>query len=287
MNIEVRHPEPHNIHAMKKIWQTCFGDTDDYVDMFFNTYFKPELALVAFADLKPVGIMFMLPATLCIDKKEYIGEYIYAAAVNPDYRKMGIMRTMERAVQNLSISQGLSFLALIPQTSSLYKMYEKFGYRTAFYTGIKSYMPFKSNMVTGIKMSSCSKEEFIELRNQFMKTKSVYIDLLPPFDSYRYAELKKIGGNIMKVTMNNKNFYLAGIKRKNDFYIKETSLDEKDLAKAASFIANEFGVDTIRARGMKGHVDTIVPLGMFKSFDDNIDINTVKSKRTYMNLMLD
>lgn len=287
MTIEVRHPEPHNILAMKKIWKSCFGDSDEYISLFFDNCFKPDMALVAFCDMRPVGMLFMIPTMLNFEGKEYIGEYIYAVAVKKEFRKIGIMRRLEKKATQIATDQKLSFLALIPQSRPLFRMYEKLQYKTAFYTGITSFMPFKYFDVENVKVSACKKDDFLALRSEFLSTKPSFVDLLSPFDEYRYAEIIKIGGSIMTVTINDKLYYFTGFKRNNCYMIKETSLDPIALKKALPVIASTFKVELVKARGLSGRVDEIAPYGMFKSLDGEINVNMLKCKRTYMNMMLD
>lgn len=287
MSIEVRQPEPHNVHALKHIWKACFEDTEEYINMFFETAYTSQNTLVAFYDLKPVGMLFLLPARLYFGDKKYDGRYIYAAGVNPDYRKKGIMRQLEKAAQQFVKSQNADFISLIPQNEGLYKMYEKLGYKTAFYQGLKTYMPFRSERVAGAVINPCSKEDFILMRHNFMKTKPYILDLRPPYDDYRFVEMKKSATEILNISFEGQNFYIAGYKRRLNFVIKETNLPEETLCKLLPLIAIEFGVDFIRTRGIPGRVDEIVPYGMYKSFNEEIDTNTVKGSHTYMNLMLD
>ncbi|MEG2429541.1 MAG: GNAT family N-acetyltransferase [Oscillospiraceae bacterium] len=287
MGIEVRQPEPHNVHAMKHIWKSCFDDTQEYIDMFFETAYTPQNALVAFYDLKPVGMLFLLPARLYFDDRKFDGRYIYAASVSPEYRKKGIMRELEKAAQQFVKSQKADFISLIPQTDGLYKMYEKLGYKTAFYQGLKTYMPFRSEKVAGARIDACSKEDFILMRHNFMKTKPFILDLRPPYDDYRFVEMKKSGTDIISVLFEEQKYYIVGYKRGLNFVIKETNLCEETLCKLLPMLAKEYSVEFIRTRGVPGRVDEIVPYGMYKSFNEEIDINTIKGNHTYMNLMLD
>ena len=31
---------------LKSLWKTVFGDTDDYIELFFDTFYSPELCAV-------------------------------------------------------------------------------------------------------------------------------------------------------------------------------------------------------------------------------------------------
>lgn len=287
MSITVKNAEPHNLHALKKIWKQCFGDSDEYINAFFEKGFKPEYSLIALYDLKPVGMMYTLPAMMNHRGKEYMGEYLYAVAVKPEYRNMGVMRAMEEKAVELARKQGLSFLSLVPEHTDLYKMYEKLGYRTAYYNYIRTHMPFKQLRTDNVSIRPCDRMEFSRLREAYLHSKKNYIDFLPPYDDYRYSELQAVENNIMLAVVDAEKFYFTGFKRGNIFLIKETSLNESGLKRIMPLIANEYNVDVISVRGKKGLVDSISPYAMYKSIDNEVDANAIKEIGGYVNLMLD
>lgn len=288
MSITVKRPEPHNTPALKRIWQTCFEDTTEYVDTFFENGFHAENALVALYESKPVGMMYTLPSLLKVNGKEYLGEYIYAAAVLPEYRNKGILRKMEEEATALAAKNQISFLTLIPQHDGLFKMYEKMGYRTAFYNSIRSYMPFKTTQTLGCSIRPCDAITFKELRGKFLSTKPYYIDFLPPYDDYRFIETQTVGANLMLAVVDAVKYYFIGFRRGSVYLIKETNLTESALKRILPLVATEYKVDIVSVRGSGGGVvDSITPYAMYKCIDGAVDINAIKSNRAYINLMLD
>lgn len=288
MSITVKQPEVHNIHALKNIWKICFGDTDEYINTFFEKGFKPEYALVALYDFKPVGMLYLLPALLEYKGKEYIGQYVYAVGVKPEYRKMGIMRALEEKATELAKASGLSFLTLIPKNESLYKMYSKLGYTASIYHNIRSHMPFKNAKTENIRLSKCSNTDFLNLRELHLKSMPSYVDFLSPFDKYRFDELAAAKSDITLADIDGVKHYFVGFKRSGIYLIKETSMNESELKRVMPLIANEYNVDVVSVRAFsKGVVDKIVPYAMYKSLDDAVTANDIKASRTFMNLMLD
>ncbi|WMJ23437.1 GNAT family N-acetyltransferase [Paludicola sp. MB14-C6] len=287
MSIEVKHPQPHNVLAMKKIWQTCFGDDMSYIDFFFERCFNPEHALVAYYDYKPVAMMFLLPTSLKISEKEYMGAYIYAVATKPDYRGMGIMKLMEQKAVEVSTSKGIKYLCLVPQTKSLYHMYEKIGYKTTFYVTQKKYMPLGTPNSSEIMIENCNKIEFTTLRKKFVHQLNSFVEFDNELQEYRFEEFVHTGIHILKVTTTKTVGYIVGYQEKDCFVVKETSLDKDDLTKAMNVLVQKFKVTFVKVRGQKGVIDEILPFGMYKSLSPEIDDIYVKAKNPYMNLMLD
>lgn len=288
MSITVRQPETHNVHALKNIWKVCFGDTDEYINTFFEKGFKPEYSLVALYDYKPVGMLYLLPALLEHKGKEYIGQYVYAVGVKPEYRNMGVMRALEAKAVEQAKAAELSFLTLIPKNESFYKMYAKLGYSASIYHNIRSHMPFKNTRTDNITIRKCSKADYISMREIYLKSMSSYIDFLSPFDSYRFDELVAANTDATIAVIDGAKHYFVGFKRSGIYLIKETDMDEAELKKVMPLIANEYNVDVVSVRAFnKGVVDKIVPYAMYKSLDDAVTANDIKANRTFMNLMLD
>lgn len=287
MSIEVKYPEEHNVYAMKRIWKICFGDTDEYINFFFEKVYKKENALVAFYDLKPVGMLFMLPCKLKINDREYKGNYLYAVCTKPDYRNKGIMRQLELGAQFVAKALKLDFLCLVPATPSLFKMYEKLDYKSTFYLGHKKAMVFPSSHVEGIEISNCSKDEFISIRNTFLNQKACYLDFNESLIDFRYENFIHLEWQLLHIKANGNSHYIAGYLQDDTFIIHETTLDTDLLNLALPLVAERFDTTFIKARGLKGKIDSIEPFGMFKWTNSEMNSSNIKSLNPYMNLMLD
>lgn len=287
MSIEVKYPEPHNIYAMKRMWQICFKDTDEYIQSFFEQCFQPQRALVAFYDLKPAGMLFMLPAAFMVDGVSYKGNYLYAVCTKPEFQGKGIMRMLERKAQEETLQTGGVFTCLVPQTSSLFKMYEKIGYKTAFYLGERDAVAFPSEHIEGIHIEECKKEAFLDLRKIYLSEKSAYVDFEEDIQMFRFDEFQRAGGKINLVYIEERQYYVAGYLEKSTYIIKETSLDNDTLKSVLPLIAYENDAAFLKIRGIKGRVDNIKPYGMVKWLDQTKNTVEIKGLSPYMNMMLD
>lgn len=287
MSIEVKYPEPHNVYAMKRMWQVCFGDTDEYINFVFEKCFKKENALVAFYDLKPVGMLFMLPVKLKTKDKEFHGYYLYAVCTKPEYRNKGIMRQLELGAEFVAKTLNLDFLCLVPATTPLFSMYEKLGYKSTFYLGHKNLMIFPDNHIDGIDVRNCSKEDFLSIRRCYLNKKDCYLDFYNPLKDYRFEEFQNAGGHILHITIEKDEYYIAGYKQNDTFIVKETTLDTNQLNRVLPLVAFEFDTTFFKVRGLKGKIDSIEPFGMFKWTSTEMNTSFIKSLNPYMNMMLD
>ena len=119
------YPTPAQVPILKQLWQTAFGDTEEFLQDFFSTAFSPLRCRIAQVKEQTVGMLYWFDVT-CRDQKM---AYLYALAVHPDHRGQGIGRRLMEDTQELLKSQGCSGVLLVPQTEELRAMYAAFGYR--------------------------------------------------------------------------------------------------------------------------------------------------------------
>ena len=82
------------IGQLKALWKNVFGDTDEYISLFFEKRFTPSQCVAAISGGKVVGMLFLLPFDLVCGNERYSGRYIYAVATHPDHRRQGISEAM-------------------------------------------------------------------------------------------------------------------------------------------------------------------------------------------------
>lgn len=115
---------------MKRLWKTCFGDTDAYIDGFFSRF--KDAAVVTDGE-KLCAMAFLLPVSyLQPDGEEQRGAYLYAVCTEPSQRNKGCCRAVCAEAERLARENGADFLFLRPAEPSLGKLYEKLGYKLSF-----------------------------------------------------------------------------------------------------------------------------------------------------------
>ena len=118
------------ISELRQLWKNTFGDSDAFLDIFFETVFPLGRCTC-------VTSYTYLVASLYWFDCEFSGQkiaYIYAVATAEEFRGQGICHAlMEYTHEHLKM-QGYAGAILSPANESLFSFYEKIGYRTCAYT---------------------------------------------------------------------------------------------------------------------------------------------------------
>lgn len=171
--------ESRYIEGLKEIWQRAFGDSDEYISLFFTYAYDNAETFAEFDGEKIVSVLYLLSCEIRVGDKLYKGRYLYAAATMPEYRSRGIMSRLIREAQSHAEKQALDFIALVPGQESLYDYYRRFSFESTM---------FKSKgVLEGTAQGDCPSDEltFDEVYN---RRKNIPGDLLMPcYSFFSYA----------------------------------------------------------------------------------------------------
>ena len=126
------HAQAADIPALKQLWMTCFGDTEDYVNLYFDHSFSPEQVFVLRAE-QIAAMLISLPVThVAADGEAQQGAYLYAVCTAPELRGRGLCRALMQQTEQALAAQGCTFTCLKAGSEGLSAMYERMGYQTTF-----------------------------------------------------------------------------------------------------------------------------------------------------------
>ena len=223
--------KPSDVPALKRLWKSVFGDTNRYIDRYFNSLFSVIRIAVARTERgRPVSMLSMLPAVFRTDATDYTGHYIYAAATHRRYEGRGIMTGLLTFACDAAAERGECFSCLIPASASLFDFYEKRGYRTVFYRDIL-HMPSveKRPETAEWTVSRMSREELLRLRTAFAEKLPACIMQDPLLYPYIYEELLESGTDILLVRGKDKAGYAVCYAIDSFLAVKETSFSVREL----------------------------------------------------------
>lgn len=119
------HPTSRHQKRLRQLWQQAFGDTNAFLDCFFETAFLPENCLCTFENDAPVAVLYWIDCHLAGRKLAYI----YAVVTDPAHRGRGLCRKLIGDTHVLLASRGYAGAVLVPQQEGLRAMYAGMGYR--------------------------------------------------------------------------------------------------------------------------------------------------------------
>ncbi len=120
--ISLRRSLPGDEPELKKLWKSVFGDTDRFIDAFFEVLYEPGEAYAAVYDGKIISAGYCLPGVAAKSRK---CSYIYAMATYPEYRGQGLAAMIGRRLIDDAFDGGADIVATLPATESLVGWYEK------------------------------------------------------------------------------------------------------------------------------------------------------------------
>lgn len=118
--------------VVQDMWQICFADTPEFVEMYFSEKYQPENTLLYSADGQIVASLQMLPYTFSFYGREILAAYVSGACTLPEYRGRGIMGELLQAAFATMQERNIPLSVLIPAEDWLYGYYARCGYATVF-----------------------------------------------------------------------------------------------------------------------------------------------------------
>jgi predicted N-acetyltransferase YhbS len=152
------------VPILKQLWQSAFGDTEEFLQDFFSTAYSPLRCRVAQVNDQTVGMLYWFDVT-CRDQKL---AYLYAVATHPDHRNRGLCRKLLADTHALLSKSGYAASVLVPGEKRLFEMYEKMGYQR--FSGMDSFTVKASNPIA---LSPLNAGEYATLRRQYLPEKGI------------------------------------------------------------------------------------------------------------------
>ncbi len=116
-----------------QIWQECFNDSDEYIEMYFNRVYRDDDALLLIKNDIPISSMLLQRYAMSFHGDVVNMGYIYGAGTRKQLRGNGYMSELMVDSLKTSFTRGDMLCSLIPANEWLYNYYSKFGFSTVFY----------------------------------------------------------------------------------------------------------------------------------------------------------
>lgn len=125
--------------GMERLWKDTFHDSDAYIRLIFDGYFKEGMKGYVLENGNLIAGMLGIPYQFELMNEEEPGGmrrasglYLCGLATAPEYRKQGIMERLIEHAEEEAKKSGYDFLFLIPANDHLRKYYSRFNFEDAF-----------------------------------------------------------------------------------------------------------------------------------------------------------
>ncbi len=125
------------------MWKRCFGDPDDYMELYFRYKYRPEDTLLYMEGSKAVASMQMLTYRFTFHGVEIPVIYLSGVCTLPAYRNRGYARALLMEGFSEAIRRGVPLIILVPQEEGVMNWYTQYGFTRTFDPGREPLLSLK------------------------------------------------------------------------------------------------------------------------------------------------
>lgn len=117
-------PHKSQLPALRALWQEAFGDSEAFLDCFFQVAYAPDRCRCLMIDDTPVAALYWFDCT-CRGRRL---AYLYAVATAKAHRGKGLCHALMADTHRHLAILGYAGTVLVPGDPTLFSFYEKMGY---------------------------------------------------------------------------------------------------------------------------------------------------------------
>lgn len=261
--------------VLKKIWQACFDDPQEYIDTHYANHKYCARTIVLCENDKIVSMFDMIDIQIRSCGQVHKCFYIYAAATLPEYQGKGYMHRLIDHACDMAKDEGMAAAVLIPQSKSLVEFYQKQGFNNHISYDI---IEFQRKSAASI-ISPLSESEFIEVKNKYENSLADCVLHSSNLSSLIYKQTKTLTGLPVKIQTFGNESYAICYKEKRRLFIQEISSADEYLEGDISALCDYFDVKKAKVIRMGEKY----LYGLARQLNSQI----IKWDKLYMNTMLD
>lgn len=149
------------------LWKDTFHDSDEYITLFFDKYFTPELVEYEVSGPEVVGALVGVPYEFGGGDNRVRGLYLCGLCTKPRYRGQGIMTRLLENINRRAADMGYAFTFLIPASARLRCFYADRGYVDAFHRCQLNYTSLHDFKLEYDMILEAQKEKVADLKRRY------------------------------------------------------------------------------------------------------------------------
>ncbi|MDR1774085.1 MAG: GNAT family N-acetyltransferase [Clostridioides sp.] len=127
--IKARLATEKDLKDVRKIWDYCFNDPEEYADYYFQKRYKPNNNVVVELDGEIVSSVQLSPFKMKLGENEYDASYVIGVSTLPEARSKGCMKEMLTYSLNELYARNIYISILMPID---YRIYKRYGYENCY-----------------------------------------------------------------------------------------------------------------------------------------------------------
>ena len=234
---------------LQELWRECFGDSNEYVDLYFASHDIARHTMVFMDGENPVSMLSLLPMTVVTRAGILPARYVYAVATKESYRGRGISTRMLEAAHRVLRAEGVKLSVLVPSSAALYNFYGRRGFDTECYSGLavvgrEEIEPFTGSFV----ISEADPLEFMQIRERAFAGRTMFVRWDGDALAYRLTETAFNGGETLAITIGDARAIAVCHMEGGAVNVKELALDGMAAGTALSVLQHKYGADEYHLR---------------------------------------
>lgn len=191
----VRPSRPEDVPAQRELWKLAFGDSDAYIDNFYDNYYRPERVVVLEEEGTVRSMTAWFDTTFAVPGRgEYRAAYLYAVATHPGCRGRGLAAGLLAGADEYFRSLGIPAVTTVPAEPSLHNFFGRNGFRECF-TCSRAVPGTEEELIRPFELEPVDAKRYAELRETLLRDTP---HIAYPLDALRYQEgcCKLSGGGL-------------------------------------------------------------------------------------------
>lgn len=232
MKIRLAHKD--DLQEIKNMWEYCFGDTEMFMNYYFDNKYKCENTLVVEDNNRIISSLQLNQYKIKINNNIYDASYVVGVSTLPEARGVGAMKDLMIATLNQLYNKKQVVSILMPID---YRLYRKFGYEHCYdqmnyeidmelLKDFKLNGVFKKALNEDIDSIVNIYESFLKDRNGYVKRNRSYYEML-------FKEIESESGYIyMHQSEEQMDGYIIYFKMDDIMFIREIAYKNIDALKS-------------------------------------------------------
>lgn len=226
---------------LKSLWHACFGDSNEYVDLYFDSHDVSRHTMVFMDGERPISMLSLLPMTVVTRAGIMPARYIYAVATKESYRGRGISTRMLDAAHRTMQALGVKLSVLVPASGELYNFYGRRGFDTEFFAGsaivrADEIRPFLGSFA----VSEATPKEFMNIRERAFSGRTMFVRWDGDALGYRLTETAFSGGETLLLSTGEAHAVAVCRNDGGAVLVKELALDGMPIETALSILHEKY-----------------------------------------------